>query len=429
MKILVVGQGAREHALAWKIAQDTRVKRIFIAPGNGGTQALGENIPIKANDIEALRDFAVKEKIDLTVVGPEEPLVRGIVDVFSQKGLTIFGPSRELAMLEGSKEYAKKTMKRYNVPTARSHVFYDEHVAIAYIKSLAGDDFPIVIKASGLAAGKGVIIADHADIAIETIYAIMRDKIFGEAGQTVVIEEFLRGEELSVLAFVDGEHFLLMTSSQDHKRAFDGDKGPNTGGMGAYSPCPLMTSVLQAKIEEEVFARLLKGLAQEGKIYKGVLYAGLMIDKGAPKVLEFNVRSGDPETQAVLPKMKSNIVELMLATAESRLHKCSLEFDDDFCVCVVLASGGYPEAYEKGKKIAGLEAVDARKAIVFHAGTEKKDGAWHTSGGRVLGVTAKARDAKTAIAHAYQEAAKIRFEGMYYRKDIAAKALCESLPQ
>jgi len=421
MKVLVVGSGAREHALAWKIAQSDRVKKIYIAPGNGGTARLGENVPIKAHDIEALCAFASKEAIDLTVVGPEEPLVRGIVDVFSKKGLTIFGPSKELAMLEGSKEYAKKIMKRYNVPTAQSQVFYDEHIAVSYLKSLPRAAFPVVIKASGLAAGKGVVIVEDPDDAIMTVYKIMRDKLFGDAGATIIIEEYLVGEETSILAFVDGEHFVLMSPSQDHKRAYD--KGPNTGGMGAYAPCPLVDARLTERIRKEIFERLLKGLAAEGKLYKGILYAGLMLQKDGPKVLEFNVRSGDPETQAVLPKMRSDIVALMTASIESRLAGLKIDFDDEWCVCVVLASGGYPDAYGKGKRISGIETITARDALVFHAGTEIKDNALYTSGGRVLSVVAKAPDIAVARSRAYQAIKKIHFDAMQYRSDIAAKAL------
>ncbi|MFC1621352.1 phosphoribosylamine--glycine ligase [Candidatus Omnitrophota bacterium] len=421
MKVLVVGSGGREHTLVWKIAQSKKVDKIFCAPGNGGIKETAELVDIKADDINGLLKFAKENKIDLTVVGPEVPLVRGIVDRFNKEGLKVFGPSKEFAMLEGSKIFAKETMEKFSVPTADFEVFSDASKAKDYLKRKG---VPIVVKADGLAAGKGVIVAQTIKEAEEAIDDILDKKIFGAAGDRIILEDCLEGEEASILVFSDGKNIAPLVSSQDHKRVFDDDKGPNTGGMGAYSPAPVVSHELFNKIIEIVFKPIIDGFAKEGKFYKGVLYGGIMITKKGPMVLEFNVRFGDPETQAILPRLKSDLVDVMLACIDDSLDKIKLEWDDRACMAVVAASKGYPGAYEKHKEISGAENFKGEKDIVvFHAGTAAKDGKIFTSGGRVLAVTGFGNDIKTAKQNAYAAIGKIRFEGMHYRRDIGDKAI------
>ena len=368
MKVLVIGSGGREHCLAWKIFQSPLVDEIYCAPGNGGTGLIAQNIDISVTDIEGLSKFAVDKKIDLTVVGPEAPLVAGIVDKFQEKGLKIFGPCGKLARLEGSKIFAKEMMKKYGIATAAFEVFDEPSSAKEYIKERGS---PLVVKAEGLAAGKGVVVCKSVEQALEAVDMIMLKKKFGPAGERIVIEDYLEGEELSVVIFTDGETIIPLVSSQDHKPVFDGDKGDNTGGMGAYAPAGFVTEEMSQRIIEEIFKPLIAGLKKEGEVYNGMLYAGLMIRDNQPYVLEFNVRFGDPETQATLPKMKSDLVEVMLKTIDGQLAGTKLQWSQQCCLCVVLASGGYPGSYEKGKTIQGLEKLVGRDDVfVFHAGTE-----------------------------------------------------------
>ncbi|MEI8011946.1 MAG: phosphoribosylamine--glycine ligase [Candidatus Omnitrophota bacterium] len=419
MKILVIGSGGREHALIWKIKQSPRVSRIFCAPGNGGIADIAECVDIKADDIVGLADFALAQGIDLTVVGPEVPLVAGIVDLFQEEGLKIFGPSQAAAKLEGSKVFAKNFMKRWDIPTARYAVFFDEKSALAY---LATQSYPLVVKASGLAAGKGVIICRNQIQAEGAVQKIMSGKIFGGAGNSILIEECLTGEEVSVLAVADGKDFVLLESSQDHKRIFDNDEGPNTGGMGAYSPAPVMTPELTRQIADTVIRPVIEGMADEGAEFKGILYAGIMMTPDGPKVLEFNTRFGDPEAQALLPRLKSDIVELMLAAVTGRLAGVKLDWDQRPCVCVVMAAGGYPGEYAVGFPLTGFDWV-ASTTLVFHAGTKKDGRTLLTAGGRVLGVTAMGEDMAKAMARVYADVGKINFDGMQFRHDIGKKAL------
>ena len=421
MRVLVVGSGGREHALAWKMSQSKKVDKIFCAPGNGGIRESADIVPIKADDIEGLLNFAKQNKIDLTLVGPEVPLVKGIVDIFSKEGLKVFGPSKELAMLEGSKIFAKETMKRFNVPTADFKVFSDAKEAKKYLKEKGA---PVVVKADGLASGKGVIVAKTIEEAEEAIDSMLVKKIFGSSGEKIVIEECLDGEEASILVFSDGRNIVPLVSSQDHKRIFDNDKGPNTGGMGAYSPAPIVSGKIFNEIIEKVFRPVIDGFSKEGKFYRGVLYGGIMITKKGPMVLEFNVRFGDPETQAVLPRLKSDLVDAIIACIDGDLDKVDLEWDGRPCLCIACASKGYPGSYEKHKEIRGLAEVEKLKdAKVFHAGTTLEDGKIFTSGGRVLGVTALGNDIKSAKKNAYDAVKKIDFEGMQYRSDIGDKAI------
>ncbi len=421
MKVLVVGGGGREHALVWKIAQSPRVTKIFCAPGNAGISQHAALIPIKANDLKGLLEFSQREKIDLTVVGPEEPLTRGIVDLFESERLAVFGPRMKAAEIEGSKVFAKEMMKKYHVPTAAYEIFEDRKEAAAYIR---GKGAPVVVKADGLAAGKGVIICRTVDEAMEALDEIMVDKVFGEAGSRVVVEECLTGEEASYIAFTDGKAILPMASSQDHKAIFDGDQGPNTGGMGAYSPAPVVTEELHERILEKILRPMIQGLGEEGRPYKGALYAGIMIQNGHPKVLEFNARFGDPETQPALMRMKGDIVPILEACINGNLSKLRIEWDPRTAVCVVMASGGYPGAYEKGKVIKGLDEVSHMKDIfVFHAGTAVKEGRVVTNGGRVLGVTGLGEGIEKAIDRTYEAVKRISWEGLHYRKDIGCKAL------
>jgi phosphoribosylamine--glycine ligase len=421
MKVLVIGGGGREHALVWKIAQSPAVKKIFCAPGNAGIAQQAECLPIPAEDVQSLLRFVEKEKIDLTVVGPEAPLTLGIVDAFQARGLKIFGPSREAAEIEGSKAFAKDLMEKYGVPAGASRTFGDYEAAKRYVKERGA---PIVIKADGLAAGKGVILCHKLEEAQAALDQIMVKKAFGGAGNRVVVEEFLSGEEASFLAFTDGESVLPLPTSQDHKAIFDNDRGPNTGGMGAYSPAPVVNEKVHREVMEKIMIPTVRGMAQEGKKYQGVLYAGLMIQDGKPKVLEFNARFGDPETQPLLMRMKSDLVPVLEATLEGRLSRLKVQWDERPSVCVVMASGGYPGSYEKGKVISGLEeAAQIDDAFVFHAGTAFQEGKVITSGGRVLGVTAKGKGIREAIVKAYEVVGKISWEGAHFRKDIGQKAL------
>jgi len=421
MKVLVVGGGGREHALVWKIAQSPKVSKIYCAPGNAGISEQAEIVPIKANDLKGLLEFALKEKIDLTVVGPEDPLTRGIVDLFESKGLTIFGSSQKAAEIEGSKAFAKDMMRRYHIPTASYGIFEDPKEAVAHIRRKGA---PIVVKADGLAAGKGVIVCKTVQEAVQWVERIMVEKVFGEAGNRVVIEECLVGEEASYIAFTDGKVILPMASSQDHKPVFDGDKGPNTGGMGAYSPAPVVTDRVHERIMEKILRPIIQGMGEEGRPYKGVLYAGLMIDNDHPKVLEFNARFGDPETQPVLMRMKGDIIPVLEACIDGSLSRCKIEWDGRASVCVVMASSGYPGDYEKGRVIKGLQEVSRMKDIfVFHAGTALKEGEMVTNGGRVLGVTGLGEDIPRAIERTYEAVKKISWDGVHYRTDIGEKAL------
>jgi len=425
MRILVIGAGGREHALVWKIAQSKLCDNIFCAPGNGGIAGLAECIDIKADDVAGLLDFARKEKIDLTVVGPEVPLSLGIVDEFTKYKLAIFGPNKKAAQLEASKVFSKEIMAKYKVPTAGFKIFDNAGLAKEYIEKTGA---PCVVKADGLAAGKGVVVAKTVDEAKVAVTMMMEQKTFGSAGNKVIIEECLRGQEASILVLTDSRHVIPLVSSQDHKRVFDNDQGPNTGGMGAYSPAPVVTPELFKEIQEKIIDRTIDGLAKEGIEYKGILYAGVMLTKDGPKTLEFNVRFGDPETEAILPRLKSDIVEVMMATANGKLDKIirsgGLSWDNRACVCVVCAAGGYPGEYEKGKEILGLDkAALIKDAVVFHAGTRKSGEKILTNGGRVLGVTGLGNSIKEAISHTYQAVEKINFEGMHFRKDIGAKAL------
>ena len=430
MRILVIGPGGREHALVWKIAQSKLVDKIFCAPGNAGIAKQAECIDIKADDIPALLDFARREKLDLTVVGPEAPLALGIADEFRHKKLRIFGPNKNAANLEASKIFAKQMMVRSNVPTADFRVFSDVDEAKRY---LAVKGVPCVIKADGLAQGKGVVVAKTMNEAAQAINLMMLEKGFGDAAKRIIIEECLQGEEASVLFFTDSKYVVPLAPSQDHKRVFDNDEGLNTGGMGAYSPAPVVTKELLDEIIKTVAYRIIGGLVREGIEYRGILYAGIMVTKDGLRVLEFNVRFGDPETQAVLPRLKSDIVEVMLAVSEAKLSRVKeLEWDRRPCVCVVCASGGYPGEYVKGKEIIGLDEAEKLEGItVFQAGTKQvtkspSHQVTVTNGGRVLGVTGLGNTIKEAIDRTYQAVEKIHFEGMHYRKDIGRKAVVSS---
>ena len=422
MKILVVGGGGREHALVWKIVQSPKVSKVYCAPGNAGISEQATLVPIQANDLNGLLEFALKEKIDLTVVGPEDPLTRGIVDLFESKGLLIFGANKKAAEIEGSKAFAKEMMKKYRIPTGFYEIFDNRDEAVRYIRNQGA---PIVVKADGLAAGKGVIVCKTVEEAIHSVDQIMVEKMFGNAGNRVVVEEYLVGEEASYIAFTDGKTILPLASSQDHKAILDGDQGPNTGGMGAYSPAPVVTDEVHEKIIEKILRPIIYGMGEEGRPYQGVLYAGLMIHEGHPKVLEFNARFGDPETQPALMRMKGDIVPILEACMQGTLSRHKIEWDNRASVCVVLASQGYPGDYEKGKIIEGLKEVSQmEKVFVFHAGTILKDGRVLTNGGRVLGVTGLGEDISRAIERTYQAVKKISWEGVYYRTDIGQKALC-----
>ena len=423
MKILIVGSGGREHAIAWKVAQSPKAEKIYCAPGNAGIEEYAECVPIGAMEFEKLAAFAKEKEIDLTVVGMDDPLVGGIVDVFEKKGLRVFGPRKNAAILEGSKAFSKDLMKKYGIPTAAYENFDDAEAALAYLKTAS---FPIVLKADGLALGKGVLICNTLEEAEEGVKSIMLDKQFGAAGNRMVIEEFMTGREVSVLSFVDGKTIKCMTSAQDHKRALDGDQGLNTGGMGTFSPSPFYTKEIDAYCQEHIFQPTVDAMAKEGREFKGVIFFGLMLTEKGPKVLEYNARFGDPETQVVLPRMKNDIVDVFEACIDGTLDQIDLQFEDNAAVCVVLASGGYPVAYEKGFPIHGLENFQDKEGYyVFHAGTKKTDAGIVTSGGRVLGVTATGADLKTARTNAYEAVKLVGFEKAYCRSDIG-KAIDEA---
>lgn len=421
MDVLLIGNGGREHAIAWKLAQSKQIKKLYIAPGNPGTAKCGENIDIKAEDYEKLLSFAKEKKIGLAVIGPEDPLAAGLVDRFEAAGIKAFGPSGAAAQLEADKAFAKAIMKANAIPTAESRTFDNYHDAKAYI---ASRDEAVVIKAAGLAKGKGVFVCDEPAQGILAAEKIMQDKIFGPAGDKIVVEDKLLGEEASILAFVDGRNIYMLESSQDHKAIGDGDTGPNTGGMGAYSPAPVVTDKMMSQIVREVIVPIVDGMNRNGTPYKGILYAGIMVTQGGPRVLEFNVRFGDPETQPILARLKSDLLDAMLATCDGTLDKITFQWDSRPAVCVVVASGGYPDEYKKGKVITGIEeAEEIPDCIVFHAGTASVDGKIVTNGGRVLGVTALGTTIADAQQKAYKACEKIKFEKAYYRKDIANKAI------
>jgi phosphoribosylamine--glycine ligase len=420
MKILVVGKGGREHALAWKLAQSKGVEKIYCAPGNAGIAKLAEIVPIGLTDLAHLADFAEEKKIDLTVVGPELPLTLGIVDVFQQRGLRIFGPTKEASEIEGSKAFAKDFMQRFHIPTASFRIFSDPSEAAAFVLSA---NYPLVVKADGLAAGKGTVIVNTPDEARATIENIMVKKVFGEAGARLLIEEFLEGEEVTVMALTDGERVIPMVSSQDHKRIFDGNTGPNTGGMGAYAPTNVIPEKMMKRIVEEVLEPTVSGLAEMGRLYKGVLYTGIIVTDRGPKVLEYNCRFGDPETQAVMPLLESDLVEIFLDIADGYLNIDEIKWKDKSCVCVVIASRGYPESEEKDRVIEGLDKCDNRDCMIFHAGTTMKNGKCVTNGGRILGITASDHSLRAAIAKVYECIEIINFDGMQYRHDIGMRAV------
>jgi len=423
MKVLVIGNGGREHAIIWKLAQSKKIEKIYNTLGNAGINKLAETVNIKVDDFETLAKFVQESKIDFTFVGPEVPLALGITDFFNSKNLKVFGPSKKGAMLEASKSFAKDFMQKYNVPTAEYNVFTDFNKAIKFLNKQP-EDKKLVVKADGLAAGKGVIMCQNRQQAIDAVKEIMQDKSFGSAGDKIVFEQWLNGQETSVLVFVDGKHFSIMPAAQDHKRVGDGDTGLNTGGMGAYAPAPVATEELLKQVKEQIMPNIITGLQKENIDYKGVLYIGFMVDEGKPYVLEFNCRFGDPETQVILPLLKTDLVDIVEHTINQTLNEIDIKWEDKAAVCVVLASGGYPEKYEKNIEIFGLDSVIEDEAIIFHAGTKKTEtGKILTSGGRVLVVTALSDDIKSAIDKVYKVIPKIKFDKMHYRKDIAQRAL------
>jgi len=420
-KVLVVGGGGREHAIAWKLAQSEKVDKVYAAPGNPGIAQIGECLPFGAGEIEKLAEFAEREGIDLTVVGPEAPLVAGIADEFQKRGLKIFGPSKRAAMLEGSKAFAKEMMVKFGVPTADFKVFENPEEAKEYVRKRGA---PLVVKADGLAAGKGVVVARSTEEALEAIDKIMVERLFKEAGKRVVIEDFLEGEEASYLVITDGERYIPLATSQDHKAVFDGDRGPNTGGMGAYSPAPVLSEEMEEEVKKRVIEPILKGMRESGRTFRGILYAGLMITKEGVKVLEFNVRFGDPEAQTLLRRLDDDIYEVFSEVAQGELKRDSLSWKDETSICVVLASKGYPIKAETGKEITGIEEAEKVESVkVFHAGTKLENGKLLTAGGRVLNVTALGKDIREARERAYRAVQKIHFDGMHYRRDIGEKAL------
>ncbi|HEV8539139.1 MAG TPA: phosphoribosylamine--glycine ligase [Bacteroidota bacterium] len=425
MNILVIGSGGREHALAWKIRQSPLTTRLYCAPGNAGIEEMAEPVPIAATDLDGLLNFAVRNEIDLTVVGPEQPLTQGIVDVFEARGLEIFGPSKAAAKIEGSKVFAKQFMRKYNIPTAEFRTF---NVAARFDaeRFISETPEPIVIKADGLAAGKGVAVCETKEQALEVLRKMMTERVFGDAGLTVVIEEFLVGEEATVLAIADGKDSVTLTAAQDHKRIFDNDMGKNTGGMGSYAPAPVIDDELLERVKRTIIRPTLLGMAQEGAPYHGCLYIGLMITETGPKVVEFNCRFGDPETQVVLPLLDYDLVQLMLDAAHGNLGSTKIKLKNQTAVCVVIGSAGYPDEYETGKEIFGLEAAAGRRDVmVFHAGTRREKEKILTSGGRVLGVTAIGGkdDLEGTIDGAYRVVQKLTFDNMYYRSDIGRKGV------
>jgi phosphoribosylamine--glycine ligase len=424
MNVLVIGSGAREHALLWKLRQSPKAPKLFCAPGNAGTAEIATNVALKATDLPGLCVFAQEHRIDLTVVGPEQPLIDGIVDLFEHKGLDVFGPSQKAAAIEGSKVFAKAFMQKYNIPTASFRHFglsqYDD--AVRHIRQ---SELPIVLKADGIAAGKGVSVCERREDALRILEEMMHGKVFGEAGTKVVIEEYLSGEEVSILALTDGKNFVTLAPSQDHKQIFDGDMGKNTGGMGAYAPVPFLSPEMIARIETEIVKPTLDGLAKEGCPYKGCLYAGLMMTMRGPKVIEFNCRFGDPETEVVLPLLDEDLLELMLDISRGSLNRASVKQKSGNAVCVVIASGGYPDAYQTGKKILGIEEAKIDpETMLFHAGTKRENGALVTAGGRVLAVTTQSNGSLgDTIDKSYHAVRKIAFDGAYYRRDIGKKAM------
>ncbi len=421
MKVLVVGSGGREHALAWKLAADSRQPAVYCAPGNAGTAAFSQNLPLASDDLPGLVAWARENRPDLTVIGPEAPLCAGLTDLLEAEGLRVFGPSKAAAQMEGSKLFAKEIMEAAGVPTARAASFTVAVEAREYVRRQGA---PIVVKAEGLAAGKGVTVCETVEQALAAIDEAMLSKAFGAAGERVLIEECLAGEEASILALVDGEHVVMLASSQDHKCALDGDRGPNTGGMGAYSPAPVVKEQMWPSIREQVFERTLAELRRRGIVFKGVLYAGLMMTKDGPKVLEFNARFGDPETQVILPRLAGDLIPAFEACIDGTLEESLVPWKNEHCVTIVMAAGGYPGAYAKGKPISGLDEAGAMEGVtVFHAGTRLQDGQVVTSGGRVLGVTATGDSLRTAVDRAYAAADKIHFEGGWCRRDIAYRAL------
>ncbi len=422
MKILVIGSGGREHAIVWKLKQSPRVTNIFCAPGNAGIAELADCIPINADDITALVRFAETSKIDLTIAGSETPLVKGIVDLFEERGLKIFGPSKAAAQVEGSKMFLKHFLKRHNIPTAKYQTFNQSEFEKAK-RYILENIPPYVIKTDGLAAGKGVAICQAADETVATLKEYFEEKIFGDAGNNIVIEEFMIGEEASVFAMCDGEKYVLLSPAQDHKQILNGDKGKNTGGMGAYAPAPIVTNEILSRVEKEIIQPTLAGMKAEGYPYKGCLYVGLMITKEGPKVVEYNCRLGDPETQVMMPLIESDLFDLFYACATGTVSSYDLKLKNSSAVCVVIASKGYPDEYEIGKEIAGLNETIETGALVFHAGTKKENGKILSSGGRVLGVTTVGVGLKNTIEKTYEAVKKISFDGAYYRTDIAQKGL------
>ena len=417
MNVLVVGGGGREHAIALKLKENPAVERIFAAPGNGGMAAFCTLVPIKAADVEGMVKFAVENGVDFAVVAPDDPLVLGMADAMEAAGIPAFGPSKAAAAIEGSKVFSKNLMKKYGIPTARYETFDNEEEAAAYVKDQ--NTYPTVIKADGLALGKGVLIAESEEEALEAIHSIMGDKIFGASGNRIVIEEFLEGPEVSVLSFTDGKTLAPMVSSKDHKRALDGDRGLNTGGMGTIAPNPYYTPEIAERCMEEIFLPTMEAMNAEERTFKGCLYFGLMLTKNGPKVIEYNCRFGDPETQVVLPLLKTDLLTVFQAVRDGRLSEVKVEFSGESAACVVLASGGYPQNYRTGLEIQGLDAMgQAAGVTVYHAGTKLEDGKFLTAGGRVLGITAVGADRAEALAKSYAAAEKISFDGVHYRKDI-----------
>lgn len=424
MKVLIVGSGGREHAIAWSVAKSPKVDKIYCAPGNAGISEYAECVPIGAMEFDRLADFAEKNAVDLTIIGMDDPLVGGVVDVFEGRGLKVFGPRKNAAILEGSKAFSKDLMKKYGIPTAAYENFDDPEKALTYLRTQA--KFPIVLKADGLALGKGVLICNSLEEAEAGVKEIMEDKKFGNAGNTMVIEEFMTGREVSVLSFVDGKTIRLMTSAQDHKRAMDGDKGLNTGGMGTFSPSPFYTDEVDEFCKKYIYQKTVDAMAAEGRPFTGIIFFGLMLTEDGPKVLEYNARFGDPEAQVVLPRMKNDILEVMEACIDGTLDQVDLQFEDNAAVCVVLASEGYPVSYEKGFPITGLEEFKKHEGYYcFHAGTKFNEDQIVTNGGRVLGVTAKGKDLKEARANAYAATEWVNFKNKYMRHDIG-KAIDEA---
>lgn len=416
MKLLVVGGGGREHALVWALSKSPKIDKLYCAPGNGGIAALAECVPIKATDIGGMVDFVKREAIDFVLVAPDDPLALGMVDAIEQAGILAFGPSAAAAVIESSKAFSKNLMQAYDIPTADFAVFYDMEKAFEYIVEKGA---PIVVKADGLALGKGVVVAQTVDEAQAAVKSMMEERLFGDAGSRVVIEECLSGPEVTVLCFTDGNTIVPMPSSQDHKRAFDNDEGPNTGGMGAFSPSRYYTDEIAKQCMETIFLPTMNAMNQEGRTFKGVIYFGLMLTQDGPKVIEYNARFGDPECQTLLPLLETDLFEILQAVVEQRLSDMDIRFSTEASCCLVLASGGYPGKYETGKEITGLD--DASGALVFHAGTKLEDGKVKTSGGRVLGVTAAAQSIDDAIKKAYKSASKIHFDNMHFRTDIGVK--------